>query len=551
MKKILQTIACAVLGVCCTVSMLAPANVTAKADDTKIVDIYLIGGQSNAAGYSSTEGVEGEVFNNVMYAGQTDKKMDCTSVGQDWLTFDTFKTNVQLGYGTNSSRMGPEYGMAKYLNDNYSSEHKAFIFKSAAGGTALADVSTGNSSIFGNWYPRSLWEEGYEPVITQATTDPTGVQYKLFVENFRSVYTELVNHGYTPVVKGMAWMQGEEDMGIDCTGYDVLLKQFIADIRTDIYLITRDERTIDMPFVIGNIAPSFAIPNNPGAEIINGLQQSVADKMEYVTTIPADDLIINALDENGNAVVLGTDKYHYNGKDAETLGLRFGEVLLNMETSKNGAFILTGTNGTAAYTYDKEKKILVLKDFVPEIGYALSSVSVNGNVVYCAGRTEINGNPLAQLTDGQIIVDLTPFTDDRTVRYNVSVNFVRMQATIGITNDNESGRVTVAGSLRQEVGTMVEITVTPFSGKEIEQVSFNGVVLSVNERGRYEITVVDGENNFAVVYKDASSSEPSSVPSSDSVNTAGGCGAAMGIQPLAIAAGVLLLSKSKKKKNKQ
>ena len=50
----------------------------AKAEEAaKPIDMYLIGGQSNAAGYSlaSKGNVDGS-FSNVMYAGEVDKRLE-------------------------------------------------------------------------------------------------------------------------------------------------------------------------------------------------------------------------------------------------------------------------------------------------------------------------------------------------------------------------------------------------------------------------------------------------------------------------------------------
>ena len=217
--------------------------------------------------------------------------------------------------------MGPEYGMAKVFNGLYEGEKKAFIFKSAAGATALRNISHD----FGNWLPPSKWGDGYVPDGSQAK----GYQYHMFVENFKLVYEQLVAHGYYPVVRGMAWMQGEPDIGYETT-YENLLKLLISDIRADIAEITGDQANLEMPFVIGKIAIFGEVPNKIGIRKFNEMQDRVASEVVNVSTVSTSDLIL--VDSEGN--IKGTDAYHFNGKDMETLGMRFGNELAKGRVSE-------------------------------------------------------------------------------------------------------------------------------------------------------------------------------------------------------------------------
>jgi hypothetical protein len=236
---------------------------------------------------------------------------------------------VGAGCGTNANYIGPEYGMAKVFNNQYEKKTKAFIFKTGAGGTSLH----GNvQSVYGNWYPKSLWEEGYTPNITTPSKDnnPMGILYHLFVENFRSVYNTLKANGYNPVVKGMAWMQGEQDLSnAGLAGYRQLLLTFINDIRADLVEITGDKKLATMPFVIGKISPSFWNWNNVFVPAMDMAQDMVAEELENVKTIAVSDLYIT--DQNDKPV--GPDRCHYSFKDMVRLGERFGTALLEMKTN--------------------------------------------------------------------------------------------------------------------------------------------------------------------------------------------------------------------------
>ena len=292
---------------------------TVSPDEVKYYDIYIIAGQSNAAGYSSKGGNLGGVFENISYAGEVNAPRNGGTPAQSYLSYP-FLSEVKEGLGKGASFIGPEYGMAEALNGHYSEGNRAMILKTAAGGTSLFNSTGGENNDWGNWYPRSQWGRN----TVNASASPMGVLYQSLVDNFAAVYSQLVEYGYTPRVQGMAWMQGEADLG-NPNGYKTLLKAFITDIRTDLKEITGDESLESMPFVIGEIATSFAYANNSQVPAFVTMQRAVASEMGNVYTVRTDDLII----VNADGTVNGTDQYHFNKNDSRTLGKRFGEALWN------------------------------------------------------------------------------------------------------------------------------------------------------------------------------------------------------------------------------
>lgn len=295
----------------------------------KEIDVYLIAGQSNAAGYSFHDGKFTETFQNIWYAAETDRYRDGSYLGSSHIeSFSEFCFEMKAGLGTIPDRIGPEYGMAKVLAPYYSKENPALIFKSAAGGTALRDVAEGENVLYGNWYPRSLWPSGFVP----SNDSTTGLQYYRFVENFKKVYRILEENGYVARVRGMVWMQGCSDLSHE-EEYRTLLPVLIADFRRDLIEITKDETLAEMPFVIGKIATTEASYNNPAVPPFNAVQQHVADTTVGVSTVETADLIIVGPDGKNR----GRDPYHFTGEDALTLGMRFGEKIkpTNCSTSKS------------------------------------------------------------------------------------------------------------------------------------------------------------------------------------------------------------------------
>lgn len=458
-KRILSIAAAAAL---IFTALIGFVGASAKAEEAaKPIDMYLIGGQSNAAGYSlaSKGGVDGS-FSNVMYAGEVDKRLDGTGVGSgsNLYSYATYSKAVTVGCGVRNGYIGPEFGMAKSLNSYYNGDKKAIIFKSAAGGTALQDKKSGLSATYGNWYPRSMWKDGFTP---DASVSPTGVQYKNFIDNFRLVYNTLKDNGYEPKVKGMVWMQGEDDLGA-ASAYKTLIKALISDIRTDVAEITYDRDNEVMPFVIGEIATTFAVYNNPSVPEFNNMQREVAAETAGVYTAKTDDLII--VGANG---IEGTDQYHFSGADMVTLGERFAEKLITATDETLVSLNVIGKNGTASYKLsdDKSKVTVTLK---PGKSYKTSSVTVNGvEFVY-------------KVQDNELTFD----TGDEK-RFAVKVKFVKKSAIAVKVECGEGGRAEADTPVYE--GDRIVVTVRPDAGYKVRSVSIDGVELTLNaETGKYE-----------------------------------------------------------------
>lgn len=471
-KRILSFAAALVLLVVCAAGFGGSA---AKAEATKPIDVYLVGGQSNAAGCSKATGVSG-TFGNIMYAGEVERTLDGSGVKHFYINdFADYPTAVTVGFGIYSDRIGPEFGMAKVLDSVYSSDNKAMIFKSAAGGTSLRDARTELDMTYGNWYPRSMWAKGFTPDPSKA---PTGVQYKRFVDNFRTVYGELKANGYEPRIKGMAWMQGENDLGAP-DAYKVLIKAFIADIRTDIAEITGNDEDLTMPFVIGEIATTVGEYNNPLVPAFNDMQREVAKEGVCVYTVPTADLIIN--DANGNTA--NGDLYHFSGKDMVTLGERFAEKLLSSSNETVVELKTIGKNGKATYKLsDGGDKITVTIE--PNDGYKASSVKVND----VESVDKLVGNVLEIETNGQ-------------KRFEITVRFAKKSALEIKTEVGEGGRASIDAETVYE-GDKLVVTVVPEDGYRVKSVAFDGKELARNaETGKYELDGVTVSGTVKVEFE--------------------------------------------------
>ena len=455
------------------------------ADESKTIDMYLIGGQSNAAGYSKAKAGEitpSEIYNNIGYAGQVDRVASTGSSRQNWLNTEDFKWCVQSGYGVSEGYIGPEYGMAKYLSQYYSVNRKAFIFKSAAGGTALHDDK---ENVYGNWYPRSLWPSGYVANVSEPSSNLTGVQYALFIENFRKVYNGLKKTGYSPRVMGVAWMQGENDLGR--TDYADNLAVLINDMRRDLIAITNDTRLYELPFAIGKIATTFASYNNAQVPEFNRMQQNVADTYKNVETVETSDLIIVGKDR-----VNGTDSFHFNINDAVTLGERFAECLYMMETDENGRFELTCNGGEVEFSYDENTEILTLYNFMPHPGMTLSSIAMNEKTLYSVSRD-------GAFKDDKFIIDLCG-QEELILKFYIQVTFIQQKYKLNIENDDEKG-VVIKNSAANllPLGQEVLIIINPKEGYGLSSVKFNGKEIYADQTNYYHL-IIEQTNNLVIEY---------------------------------------------------
>lgn len=360
----------------------------------KTIDMYLIGGQSNAVGYSTVStGTADETFPNVIYAGQTDYNMFADKASSDSLT--EYVSPVTSGLGRTTGYIGPEYGLAKALNSRYSQDNKAFIFKSAAGGTALLNRTNSGSATYGNWYPTSLG----------GSYIGAGRQFELFIQNFATVYNQLVADGYTPIIKGMAWFQGESDRGASEI-YASLIKYFIHEIRYELSAVTNTDLT-EMPFIIAEISPTWASAEEASLELNDTFNQMLhslenSRDIENVHIVSAEGLLINGYD----GTVLGSDQSHYNSADMVTLGERTAEVFMEVSPIEHKiAYDYDEEKGSvdmslsSAETVTDEESLLVYVTASSE--YTVTSVTFNGTPL--SFNEELNRYELSSVTTDGII----------------------------------------------------------------------------------------------------------------------------------------------------
>lgn len=325
-----------------TVTVKKTAGGGSQPEDPKTeipLDLWILAGQSNAAGYSqTTQRVQGQNYDyrellrrsdgrtatgyDVLYYGATD-------VGaEDAMPAIGIRNQVGLGLGRTPDFIGPELGMAKGFADGNAT--KSAIVKYACGGTWLGDVAGEaytTHTQYGGWASPS--------VVAQSGVTAhknSGLMYTRLLATVENAITAFKAEGYVVSVKGFVWMQGEADAGTYSSAnpskwadaYEQNLKLFIADLRNAVAEIADDEAVKTRPFIIGKINSTGQYGRDEDEEKVRTAQDKVAAADSTVYAVESVDLPIVS-----GGVCLGSDQWHFNAGDMFTLGQRFAKAALD------------------------------------------------------------------------------------------------------------------------------------------------------------------------------------------------------------------------------
>ncbi len=223
--------------------LLAIIPVISPLAKKKSIDVYLIGGQSNATGQgymanlpeSFTIDTSVRIFySNGLKGGG--KPMEWSPLCQAAESPDRF--GVELSMGTKLKELNPQKEIA--------------IIKHALSG----------SNLFEQWNPGE----------NKKDTVSFGEEFKKFVQTVDDGMQKLREAGYRPVIRGMVWQQGEADARFDSgmensINYGQNLNHFIHRVRQQF-------RSKKMLFVYGYVIP-VALPRFSGREAVRQSQSNV------------------------------------------------------------------------------------------------------------------------------------------------------------------------------------------------------------------------------------------------------------------------------------
>ena len=313
-----------------------PTPTPPKEDSSKkSIDLYIIAGQSNAAGYTAidenllaTLWADYNVGSpNVLYRGIAESTLNSGTSSVQTLENNVRQwTNAKAGQGKTTSHMGAEVGMAAVLSKTYYTGNKtAGIIKYAHGGTSLFNRTGGENAANGNWVSPSYAQNN-----GLSYSGLTGNLYRNLLSTVSESAVQLKLKGYNDIhIKGIFWMQGESDRG-DPTAYKAALKLFISDIRNDLAKITGDAPE-DIAFMIGEISEtSESALSHITSYNVNfiAMQRQVANEVPNVYAIPSGQYKINWLDGSG-ANKYGQDSWHWTTEPMFRIGELVAQCILD------------------------------------------------------------------------------------------------------------------------------------------------------------------------------------------------------------------------------
>lgn len=262
--------------------ILSMSIFTACKDDTTL-DVYLIGGQSNAVGNAYLIDLD-EKERNVTYA---DTLYYAEGTVDEYGVLTSVTTEDEKGLGWRHEHFGAEVGMAKAFAGE---KGKRAIIKCAYNGSSINKNNTG----MGSW-----WTE------TAEIPNVSIKCYDGFIQAVINGLKALKEDGYTPKIKGMVWLQGESNAGNST---------YLNDLRNLRDKIRNVLGVPDMYFLAGEISNT----KYGEACAVNQAVHTFAED-EHCDYVACGALPLDTRTNNS---------YHWTGGDMLQIGLLCGEKLL-------------------------------------------------------------------------------------------------------------------------------------------------------------------------------------------------------------------------------
>lgn len=261
------------------------------------IEVYLLGGQSNADGHGHTNELSAAQVkpdpNVLFYHGNGGNRSPLKA--NAWLP-------LQPGSGSkkkNSGGFGPELGFGKALHRARGSETtKVAVIKYAVGGSNLAIQWRANGKVTkkgdGPFYQK------FQQTVSQGIAE--------LKELYPSAQIEIV---------GMLWHQGESDMKLDrANKYQANLLRLSKDLRANY--------GAELILLIGQLSTDQYPKPKAGFPIIAQAQRSVANSSDLTALVPS----------QGLPVDLPGNRIHFGTEGQLKLGERYGLEMVKLLTSR-------------------------------------------------------------------------------------------------------------------------------------------------------------------------------------------------------------------------
>ena len=268
------------------------------AQPKRVMDVYLIGGQSNATGQGIFKNIPPDFFIDTAVRFFYGNGLQGTGKPMQWGPLcQASETN---------DKFGVELSMGTKLHEYYPKRQIGLIKYALSG-----------SNLYSQWAPGSH----------TADTINYGAEFKKFVQTVDAALEQLKAKGIRPRLKGMVWIQGEADArdiagGTHAEAYGKNLKHFIQRVR-------EQWKVPDLPFLYAYVIP-VPLQRFTGREEVRRGQQQVDQQsghplsVKNAFAIATDDLQLRADDKN---TPFPDDKVHFGTLGVWELGKRFAQKL--------------------------------------------------------------------------------------------------------------------------------------------------------------------------------------------------------------------------------
>lgn len=279
-----------------------PAKSSKQDLSDKVVDVYLLAGQSNMQGIGKIADLPASVPHQIPYAYFWNQREF------EPLVLSNTKTSTRI------TEFGPEVGFALATARAH---HPVYLVKYHASGMPLHFGWNGN-----NWIGESVAPGRRNFYPGKAPGDEsTGTLYIAMRSEFRKAVQSLADAGLTPKIRGMLWMQGEQDSKhqVSATSYAASLKLLRQRLAEDLDLGE------ELPLVFGQVLPHY-----PPLERFTHRDEIRAQMAACDFRSGKPEAMKNTIMVSTDGLPLLPDTVHYDAAGQLELGLKFGRAMTGL-----------------------------------------------------------------------------------------------------------------------------------------------------------------------------------------------------------------------------
>ncbi|MDX2082020.1 MAG: sialate O-acetylesterase [Terrimicrobiaceae bacterium] len=288
------------------------------------IDVFLVAGQSNAHGWQANAA---QLSSQNQHYAASPETGALLAYRQKLLGDSQYSSGSIGGMGTQGS------GFAGHF-DGFGPELAAGSDLASAQNTqvALLKFAVGSAGLNANFRKT-------------APTDPNPANhlYSTMLATFQESLQQLRDQGFDPQLKGLFWLQGENDTGSDASLYAANIAQFVSDLRAD---LESPELKVFLTEINGNMP---VLRDNPvqaaGTVLVNAGMQSLAALDANVWFVQTSDIT------SGFA-----DGIHYSADQTILIGQRWADAYMATIPEPSVCMLLAGA-GLAGLAVHRRRKV--------------------------------------------------------------------------------------------------------------------------------------------------------------------------------------------------